>query len=82
MKKLLDRTVQLARETKGFSDKRLRAMIDSSPLTGAGRVEDTFNLIGRAIRKLAETAAREAGREPEELVGELPLSVVSASSGL
>ena len=59
---LLERTVALARETGGFSHKRLRAMIDSSPLMGAGRVEDTFNLIGRALSRLVDVSAREAGR--------------------
>ena len=32
-------------------------MIDSSPLVGAGRVEDTFNLIGRALKSLVAVAA-------------------------
>ncbi|PIE21820.1 MAG: hypothetical protein CSA62_15555 [Planctomycetota bacterium] len=37
---LLERTIEVARETKGFDHKRLRVLIDSSPLLGAGRVED------------------------------------------
>jgi IS5 family transposase len=77
---LLERTVALARETGGFSHKRLRAMIDSSPLVGAGRVEDTFNLIGRALSRLVDVSAREAGRSVDELAAELSLSVVSAKS--
>lgn len=80
MQKLLDKTVALARETKGFSHKRLRMMIDSSPLLGAGRVEDTFNLIGRAIGQLVNVAAEQAGRSPADVSEELSLSVVSASS--
>ncbi len=51
MKRLLDKTVEVAERTRGFSHKRLRLMIDSSPLTGAGRGEDTFILIGRSLRK-------------------------------
>lgn len=77
---LLDRTVSLARETKGFSHKRLRMLIDSSPLLGAGRVEDTFNLVGRAMAQLVSVAASEAGRQPEDIANELALSVVSAKS--
>jgi hypothetical protein len=80
MERLLQKTVTLARETRGFSAKRLRALIDSSPLVGAGRVEDTFNLLGRAIARLAKVAATEAGRDPDELNEELELSVVAASS--
>ncbi len=80
MDTLLERTVELARETRGFSHKRLRAMIDSSPLLGAGRVEDTFNLIGRALARLAVTSAREAGWNVDDLAAELSLSVVAAKS--
>ena len=80
MTMVLDKTVKLARETKGFSHKRLRMMIDSSPLLGAGRVENTFNLIGRAIAQLVSVAAEEAGRKEGELVDQLELTVVSSSS--
>ncbi len=47
-KKLLDRTVEIAKRTGKFGWQKLKAMLDSSPLLGAGRVEDTWNLIGRA----------------------------------
>src|SRR5437899_4456539 len=43
--RLLERTVALAKKTKGFDPKKLpkslRVAIDSAPLEGAGRVEDT-----------------------------------------
>ena len=42
---LIDRTVELAKKHKDYSFKALRAALDSSPLWGAGRVEDTFNLM-------------------------------------
>jgi hypothetical protein len=80
MRRLLEKTVVLAEDTRGFSHKRLRVMIDSSPLMGAGRVEDTFNLIGRAIAQLVAVAAVETGREEVELVEQLELTVVSAKS--
>ena len=61
-RRLLERTAELARATKGFDAKRipktLRIAIDSSPLEGAGRVEDTINLIGHAARKVVECAAQ------------------------
>src|SRR5713226_2703862 len=41
---LVDRTVELAAATGGFGARALRAALDSSPLWGAGRVEE----IGRA----------------------------------
>jgi len=61
-RRLLERTAELARSTKGFDAKKLpktlRLAIDSSPLTGAGRVEDTINLIGHAARKVAQCTAQ------------------------
>lgn len=60
-RRLLERTRELAKTTKGFDWKKLpkdlRLAIDSRPLVGAGRVEDTFNLLGHAARKIAECAA-------------------------
>jgi hypothetical protein len=60
-RRLLERTVELARQTKSFDwrklPKNLRVAIDSSPLLGAGRVEDTINLLGHAARKVVECAA-------------------------
>ena len=44
--RLLERTVELARTRGGFDAKTLRLALDSSPLWGHGRVEDTFNLVG------------------------------------
>ena len=50
-RRLIERTVELAAATEGFGARALRAALDSSPLWGAGRVEDTFNLMGHALRK-------------------------------
>jgi Transposase domain (DUF772) len=47
-RRLLERSGEIARASKGFDPKKLprnlRVAIDSKPLEGAGRVEDTFNL--------------------------------------
>ena len=80
MRRLLEKTVVIARSTGGFDHKRLRAIIDSSPLVGAGRVEDTFNLLGRAIAELIEVAASEAGHDADELARALDVSVALGSS--
>ena len=50
-RRLIERMVTLAETTKGFGARALRAALDSSPLWGAGRVEDTINLMGHALRK-------------------------------
>jgi hypothetical protein len=77
---LLNKTVELARTSKGFDHKRLRAIFDSSPLVGAGRVEDTFNLLGHAISQLLEAAAAEGSFDAAEVANELEVSVFGASS--
>lgn len=77
---LLNKTVELARTGKGFSHKSLRAIFDSSPLVGAGRVEDTFNLLGHAIAQLLEVAAAEGSLDAAEVAKQLEVSVFGASS--
>jgi len=59
-KKLVDRTVELAKKTKKFGWQKLRVVFDSSPLEGAGRVEDTWNLIGRAMSKVVAAVGKRA----------------------
>ena len=61
-RRLVERTVELAARTKGFGARALRAALDSSPLRGAGRVEDTFNLMGHALRKALGVIAVLQGR--------------------
>jgi hypothetical protein len=60
-RRLLERTAEIARSTKGFDarklPKTLRIAVDSSPLDGAGRVEDTINLIGHSARKIVTVIA-------------------------
>jgi transposase len=61
-RRLVERTVEVAARTKGFGARALRAALDSSPLWGAGRVEDTFNLMGHALRKALGVIAVLQGR--------------------
>jgi hypothetical protein len=61
-RRLIERTVDLAAATKRFGARALRAALDSSPLWGAGRVEDTFNLMGHALRKALGVIAVLQGR--------------------
>jgi transposase len=48
---LLERTGALAEKTGGFGARQLRAVLDSTPLFGASRVEETLNLLGQALRR-------------------------------
>ena len=69
--RLLGRTVELARATGDFDAKKLpktlRLGIDSSPLEGAGRVEDTLNLLGHAGRDIARCVAKLLGESYESI---------------
>src|ERR1700722_14017248 len=68
---LLERTVALVRDgvaTKGEGQqlsKAVRVAIDSRPLAGAGRVEDTLNLLGHAARLIVKSVSKILDREPE-----------------
>ena len=80
---LLRRTVELARETKGFGFKQaagLRIAIDSAPLDGAGKVEDTINLLGRSLRLLLQVIAAFLVMSPEEVAAQAQLPVLVAPS--
>lgn len=78
--RLVDRTVELARETGLFGHRNLRGVLDSSPLRGAGRVEDTWNLIGRAMKNLVAALAKANGVAPDELIASLALETMGGSS--
>src|SRR5271165_7481712 len=79
-RELFDKVVRLAREAGGFSSTQLRAAFDASPLWGAGRVEDTFNLIGRAAKHVVRTAAEQTGRPFAEVAKDAGIPVVAATS--
>ena len=61
-RRLLERTFDVAAASGGFGVRPLRAALDRSPLWGAGRVEDTYNLLGHALRKALGVMARQQGR--------------------
>ena len=79
-KALLDRTVALAEQTGGFGARQLRAALDSTPLFGAGRVEDTLNLLGHALRKAVGLAAKALDTSAEGLMAAAGLKLVGQSS--
>ena len=73
---LLERTVTVAAQTGGFGARQLRAALDSTPLFGASRVEDTLNLLGHAVRKAVGLAARALGASAEAIREEAGLVLV------
>ena len=82
--RILERTVELARETKAFDPKKLpktlRVAMDSSPLEGAGRVEDTINLLAHAGHKIVGCVAALLGWTEERVCLEAGASLLLESS--
>jgi hypothetical protein len=83
-RRLLERTVELAKRCQEFDWKKLpkslRVAIDSAPLEGAGRVEDTINLLAHAARKVVECAADLLRWTPERVCQEARAPLLLGSS--
>lgn len=83
-RRLLERSRELAFQTKAFDPKKLpktlRVAMDSSPLEGAGRVEDTINLLGHAGRKIVACAAQLLGWAEDRVCREAGCPLLLASS--
>lgn len=78
--RLVEQSVAVARRTGGFGFKQLRVALDSAPLWGAGRVEDTFNLIAHALEVVVLCAAKAGGMKPEQLLNASGLKLIGNSS--
>ncbi len=83
---LLERTVALVRagtftdaEKKALS-KAIRIAVDSRPLSGAGRVEDTINLLGHAARSVVRIVSKLTERSEEEICRKAGAPLLLASS--
>ena len=89
-RRLVEGTVELYQHSVGRSaGGRLRAALDASPLWGAGRVEDTINLVGHALRTVLGVIARQQGwglaegtRVLAERAGVAALGAASLKAGL
>jgi hypothetical protein len=79
-RRLVERTVELAQARSGGNPRSLRAALDSSPLWGAGRVEDTYNLLGHALKKALSVIARQQGRELAAVASQAGAPMVAGSS--
>jgi len=83
-RRVLERTVELAKRTKAFDHRKLpktlRVAIDSSPLEGVGRVEDTFNLLAHAARNVVRCAASLLGWTDEKVCTQAGIPLLVESS--
>lgn len=83
---LLEKTVALVRagaltdkEASGVN-KALRIAIDSRPLVGAGRVEDTLNLLGHAARNIVRIVSKLTELEPQDICVKAGIPLLLAPS--
>jgi hypothetical protein len=83
-RRLLERTAALAKKTQGFDPKKLpktlRVAIDSAPLQGAGRVEDTINLLWHGAKKIVEGMALMLKLDKETVCQQAGITLLLASS--
>jgi hypothetical protein len=83
-RRLLEQTVALARQTKEFDWKKMPALVriamDSSPLIGAGRVEDTINLLAHAARDVVACIIELVGRPSDEICHEAGIPLLLETS--
>jgi hypothetical protein len=83
-RRLLERTVEVARRSQAFDarkvPKTLRVAFDASALEGAGRVEDTLNLLGHAARKVVACVAVLLGCTVEAVARQAGIPVLLAPS--
>jgi len=79
-RRLIERTIEIASHTQEFGSRALRAALDSSPLWGAGRVEDTYNLVGHALKKVLRVVADQQERDLVEVAKEAGAELICASS--
>lgn len=83
-RRLLERTVEVARRSKAFDarklPKTLRVAFDASALEGVGRVEDTINLLGHAARKVVMCVAVLLGCSVDAVARQAGIPVLLAPS--
>src|ERR1700738_3186662 len=79
-RRLIERTIEVANQSQTFGARALRAALDSSPLWGAGRVEDTYNLMGHALKKVMRVVADQQGRELADVAKEAGAELVCGTS--
>lgn len=79
-RRLIEQTVAIAEQSQEFGNRQLRAALDSSPLWGAGRVEDTYNLVGHALKKALGVIARQQGWELTDLVRAVGVPILGGPS--
>ena len=64
----------------GINSRSLKAALDSSPLWGAAKVEDTYNLLGHALRKALKIIAEQKNQELGAIASQSGADIMVGSS--
>lgn len=79
-RRLIEKTVEMAKVRGGYNSTSLRIALDSSPLWGAARVEDTYNLLGHALRKALSIIAESNQDSLENVASSFGADIVAKTS--
>lgn len=83
-RRLLERAAEIAQQSGEFDYKKLpkdlRLAVDSAPLDGAGRVEDTINLLAHAARKVVACASAILGESSDDICRQAEIELLRAPS--
>ncbi|MEH2193680.1 MAG: IS1182 family transposase [Nostoc sp.] len=79
-RRLVEKTIEMAHVSKGYNSKSLRVALDSSPLWGAARVEDTYNLLGHALRKALEVIAQNYQQDLATVAATMGADIITGTS--
>ena len=79
-RRVLERSIELFRSRGKRIPTDLKLALDSAPLTGRGKVEDTINLLAHASRKVISIMARLGGLSIAEFAQRSGLEFFTASS--
>ena len=76
----IEKTVEMAKIRGVYNSTSLRIALDSSPLWGAARVEDTYYLLGHALRKALSIIAESNQDSLENVASRFGADIVAKTS--
>ncbi|MEH2092309.1 IS1182 family transposase [Nostoc sp.] len=79
-RRLIEKTIEMAKKRGGYNSNSLKIALDSSPLWGAARVEDTYNLLGHALRKVLEIIAENTQESLKTVAASAGAEIVAKTS--
>ena len=66
VRSVFQRSLEFARESGYLQGRKMKVVLDTTPILGRGAVKDTYNLLGDGIKKLVWALAKKvAGTKPE-----------------